>query len=234
MMKYTTLLFDSDDTLLDFKAAEKAALEKAMKQCGLPFNNSLHILYSNWNKAFWEAYERGEIQKSDIFVGRFNSFLAEAGISYDAEKLSKAYEHRLGFEHQPITNAIELCRALQPHYKMHIVTNGNLNIQLPRLKDSGLISFFSKVFVSEQVGYSKPHKEFFDYVLNHIEETDKGKILIIGDSISSDILGGLNAGIDTCHFNPKGEATCANPTYTVKSYQELKELLLNNQRNLRG
>lgn len=226
MMKYSTLLFDSDDTLLDFKAAEAAALEKAMLKNALPFSEELLALYSAANVSFWKAYEKGEIKKSEIYVGRFRLFLENAKINFDPKKLSSDYEALLKNECQMIEGAEEICKKLKPHYKMYIVSNGNIYVQLSRLSKSGLDRFFDGVFVSERVGFSKPQKEFFEHVFEEIGVTDLSRVLIIGDSVSSDIKGGKNAGIDTCLFSASGEIKGADPTYTVHNHNELEKLLL--------
>ena len=226
MMKYSTLLFDSDDTLLDFKAAEAAALEKAMLKNGLPFSKELLALYSAANISFWKAYEKGEIEKNEIYVGRFRLFLKNADIDFDPQLLSRDYESLLKNECPMIDGAMELCKKLRKHYKMYIVSNGNVHVQLSRLNKSGLDKLFDGVFVSEHVGYSKPHKEFFNHVFNAIGVKDLSRVLIIGDSVSSDIQGGKNAGIDTCLFAPCKLHTDITPTYTVSNHTELEKLLM--------
>ncbi len=227
-MKYKILLFDSDDTLLDFKAAERSALEKAMKESGLPFSNNLAELYSKANDVYWKAFERGEIEKAQIYVGRFELFFKNADISYSPEKLSKKYEEFLKKQYFLIDGAMDTCVALKPLYDMYIVTNGNVNVQLSRLEGSGLKGCFKDVFVSERVGFQKPQKEFFDFVFESIGVADKSEVLIIGDSISSDISGGINAGIDTCLFSNKVNTSGIAPTYTVKNHTELRQLLERN------
>ena len=224
-MKYTTLLFDSDDTLLDFARSEKEALKIALGEKGLPFSDEIHACYSRANKSFWEAYERGEIKKSEIYVGRFSKFLKESGIEADPEAIAREYEKNLAQQFFIIDGADTLCQKLLKKYDIYIVTNGNEQIQKSRLIGSGIIKLVKGVFVSEKVGAPKPEKAYFDYVFANIPEKDKSKILIIGDSQSSDILGGINAGIDTCWYNPLGKVGKYKPTYEVKSLNEIKEML---------
>lgn len=224
-MKYDILLFDSDDTLLDFKMSEFTALKEAMLGFGLPFSEKLAKLYSEANKVYWKAFEKGEIQKKEIYVGRFELFLNNAEIIFDAKKLATAYEEILKKQYFIIDGAKETCEELSKLYDMYIVSNGNILVQLPRLDGSGLRHYFKDVFVSELVGFQKPQKEFFDYIFNKIGVTDKSKVLIIGDSISSDILGGINAGIDTCLFSQNINTSGIIPTYTAKNHKELTKLL---------
>lgn len=232
MKKYKTLLFDSDDTLLDFKKAEENALSAAMKQCGLTFTAELCKTYSEANKVYWKAFEKGEIEKKEIYVGRFELFLKNAGIIYSAKKLAECYEELLKKQYDLIEGAELTCTELQDKYDMYIVSNGNIKVQLPRLDGSGLRKYFKDVFVSEKVGYQKPQKEFFDYVFSSIGILNKSDVLIIGDSISSDICGGINAGIDTCLFLREPNLSGVSPTYTVKDHKELRKLLLECEGNL--
>lgn len=224
-MKYTTLLFDSDDTLLDFARSEKEALKIVMCENGLPFSDEIHTCYSLANKSFWEAYERGEIEKSEIYVGRFRKFLSDSGIDADPAFIARNYEANLAKQFFMIDGAADLIKKLKEKHRIYIVTNGNEQIQKSRLNGSGLINLVDGVFVSEAVGVPKPEKRYFDHVFSQIEEKDKAKILIIGDSQSSDILGGINAGIDTCWYNPFGKTGKYTPTYEIKNLSELEKML---------
>ncbi len=225
MKHYTTLLFDSDDTLLDFKAAEGSALRQMMTDKGLPYSEENAKIYSQVNKGFWEAFERGEIEKKEIYVGRFKKFFEKININADAASAAAAYEENLGKNHQLISGAIELLENLYEKYNIYIITNGRDVIQKSRLKDSNIINYVKGVFISETVGVPKPEEEYFNYVLKNIKETDKSKILIIGDSMSSDILGGINSGIDTCWYNPNQKSLKYRPTYEINVLEQLEDLL---------
>ena len=229
MNKYKVLLFDSDDTLLDFKKAEEKALCQAMIESGLPFNTELCKAYSEATKVYWKAFEKGEIEKNEIYIGRFEFFLKNANIDYSAKLLSQKYEELLKKQYDILEGADLTLKALQGKYDMYIVSNGNVNVQLPRLDGSGLRPFFKDVFVSEKVGFQKPQKEFFDCVFSSIGVCDKSEVLIIGDSISSDICGGINAGIDTCLFSAEPNSSDIKPTYTVLNHKALRKLLLESE-----
>lgn len=229
MKNYKILLFDSDDTLLDFKKAEHDALCSAMTECGLEFTEELCKVYSEANKVYWKAFENGEIEKQEIYVGRFELFLKNAGIAYSAAELATRYEELLKKQFCKIEGAEQTCKALKDRYEMHIVSNGNVLVQLPRLDGSGLRPYFKEVFVSERVGFQKPQREFFDFVFAYLGNPNKSEVLIIGDSISSDILGGINAGIDTCLFGTAKNSGDIKPTYTVKNHNELRKLLLESE-----
>lgn len=224
-MRYTTLLFDSDDTLLDFAKSEKYALKYALAEKGVAFSERLHSMYSSVNKGFWAAFEKGEIEKSEIYVGRFQKFLEQAEIMLNPVDMAESYEKHLAQQFFTLENAYQVCEYLKDRYDIYIVTNGKECIQQSRLKGSGIIDLVKDVFVSEAVGTPKPEKKYFDYVFSKIEEKDKSKILIIGDSQSSDILGGINAGIDTCWYNPFSQEGKYTSTYEIKELDQLIKML---------
>ncbi len=224
-MKYTTLFLDADDTLLDFHAAEAAALELILRDHNIPFNEHTHTIYSRTNQEYWEAFERGEIPKSAIFVGRYKTFLERSGYAGNAELIAKGYEEYLSRQPQLIEGALDILKKLAAKYDVYILTNGAEHVQERRLKESGIADAVKGIFVSETVGVPKPEKGYFEYVLKNIRETDKEKILLIGDSQSSDILGGINAGIDTCWYNPKEKSGKYTPTYEIKTLNKLEKML---------
>ncbi len=224
MKKYTTLLFDNDNTLMDFYAAEEQAIKNTCRAFGVEPSDRNAKLYSDINDSFWKRFEKGEIKREEIKVGRFKGFVEALGIDVDFEKMALYYFEELSLGNMLLDGALELCESLNRHFKMHLITNGTTYIQKKRLSTSPIRAFFDKVFISEEMGVKKPDKAFFDAVLSEIDEKDKGKICIIGDSMSSDILGGINAGIDTCFFNRTGEKGIYTPTYEVKSFEEMKEL----------
>lgn len=224
--KYTSLLFDIDNTLLDFFAAEKSAVSYVLKAEGLPFDDETVSLYSAINQSYWERFERGEIPKSDIFEGRFKTLLSEIKREGDPAKISKDYCARLSCEHQKVDGADEILICLKERgYKLYAATNGLSSTQYRRIEESGLKKYFDGIFVSEDAGHQKPEKEYYDYVISKIEEKDRRKMLIIGDSMSSDILGGKNAEIDTCWFNFAGTKKLYEPDYQINSLEELKNIL---------
>lgn len=224
--KYSSIFFDLDDTLLDFKAAEKAAVRKVLERNGLPSSEEAVKKYSQINQSYWEKFERGEIPKSAIFAGRFQSFLDFYGYSGDAAAISKEYSGGLSLEHQTVEGAHEIVKLLKSRgYKVYATTNGLSSTQYRRIEESGLGVLFDGVFVSEDAGHQKPEKEYFDYVISNIPEKNKDKMLIIGDSPSSDILGGINSGIDVCWYNPSCKKTEYEIKYEVKKLLEIADIL---------
>lgn len=224
MKKYTTLLFDADNTLLDFTMAENRAIEATCIAYKIPFSSSVAQLYSSINDTFWKRFEKGEITRDVIKIGRFESFLSAVGSDAPPNEVAVYYMEQLANGGFLIKGAENMLKALSPLYDMYIITNGTSWIQKKRLALSGINKYFSGCFISEDMGCQKPEKAYFDYVVEHIPEKDKNKICIIGDSISSDILGGINSGIDTCYFSPKGKSDTYTPNYIVKNFDHILTL----------
>ncbi len=224
-MSYTTLLFDVDNTILDFTRCEREAVSLVMKNNGIEPSEENVVYYSGVNDRFWKMFERGEIKKSEIYEGRFKAFLEEKGFKGDSKKISDEYIEALKTVHFPLDGALCMLEILSKKFDIYYTTNGNAVTQEKRIKNSGILNFAKGVFVSEAIGHQKPEKEYFDYVLKNIPEKDKSRIIVIGDSMSSDILGGINSGLDTLWFNPAGEKAVYEPTYTAKNFGELIEIL---------
>lgn len=226
MKKYTTLYFDLDNTLLDFHAAEREALTSLLKLHKIPFSEEEIKLYSKINQSYWERFERGEIPKKEIYAGRFRTFLEAVDQSGDPEQMAVDYFSFLSLNCDFIEGATDILDYVKAKgYILCATTNGMAKTQYNRIEKSGLNNYFDYIFVSETTGSQKPEKEYFDYAVEHSAEKDRSKILVIGDSMSSDILGGINAGIDTCWYNPKGDKGKYTPTYEIKDLDELKNIL---------
>lgn len=226
MKKYTTLLFDADETLLDFPAAEKASLKKVCEKFGIAYSEEIRKTFSDINLALWKQLEKGLITRDLIKSRRFEQFADTLGISADPKEMAPFYVSNLAECAFLLDGADALCKKLSLDYDLYIVTNGIASVQKKRLAKSGLLPYFKSVFISEEVGSQKPEKKFFDYIFESIPEKNKSKTIIIGDSMSSDILGGINAGIDTCFFNPWGREEIYTPTYTAKSFEELENIFI--------
>jgi 2-haloacid dehalogenase len=202
MSNFKKLLFDADDTLLDFKVGEEEALKLVFQEYGYPFNHEIANSYERINMELWRQFEQGKIDRDTVIYSRFGLLFQEIGVQDDGIAFEDCYQELLGMQHFLIDGAIDLVERLSKDYDLYIVTNGVTRTQLRRLKDSGLDRYMRRIFVSEETGYQKPKMEFFDYCFARIPEFDPSKALIIGDSLSSDIRGGNNAGIATCWFNP--------------------------------
>ncbi len=227
LQKYNTLLFDLDDTLLDFDAAEKSALRQLCASYSLSLTPEMEKRYQTINKSLWEAYEEGKIDRDEVLNTRFSRFFAEYGETVDGIELEKRFRRFLQEGHELIDDAFDIISSLKNDYQLFIVTNGVADTQAKRLNDSGLRPFFDDVFVSDEIGYQKPKKEFFQYVFEKIPQVHLDATLIIGDSLTSDIKGGHLVGIDSCWFNPKLKEnyTKISPTYEIQKLKDLYRIL---------
>lgn len=229
MGKYETLLFDVDDTLLDFDLSENDALTRLFEQENMTVTPEMIARYKEVNEALWRAFERGEVSKSVLHNTRFSNFFKEYGIDVDGEHFEAGFQKYLQEAHFYVEGAYDVIAQLAENYDLYVVSNGKTTTQNKRLIDADLAKYFKGIFVSEQTGYQKPMIEFFDYVFTRIDGLDKNKTLIIGDSLTADIKGGLRAGIDTCWFNIRDIENTSDiqPHYEIKKLQELHTLLEN-------
>lgn len=226
-MNYKILLFDLDDTLLDFAANEQSALTHLFEDNGIDFTTEVFDTYSSVNKGLWAAYEKGEILLDEVLNTRFSKALLALGKEADGKLWEQNYRELLGNGHEMIEGADRLIKRLSGSFRMFIVTNGVTETQIKRLKLSGLFSYFEDIFTSQAIGYQKPAAEFFDYVKSHVKDFDAKNSLIIGDSLSSDIKGGNLAGIDTCWINRNSAVPSADikSTYSIAALDELFDIV---------
>ena len=228
MKKYTTILFDADDTLFDFQRSEHEAVKDVLSLVGLPETDEVIAKYSEINKGSWKMLEHGEITKKDLFVARWKSFLDFYGVTdADAEIIAKHYLMQLSQKCYLLDGAEELCKHLYGKFKLYIVTNGYAIVQHGRFDKSPISKYFEDMFISEEMGAEKPSIEYFDAVCSKIPGFNKDTAIIIGDSLSSDIKGGINAGIDTCWYNPRMAQAPEgiSITYTVSSFSEIEDIV---------
>lgn len=221
------ILLDLDDTLLDFHTAEKQALSKTLDHFGIVPTEERLTRYSEINRQHWKMLERGEVTRSELRVRRYQVFLKELGVSGCVpEDMARRYELQLRQEYAVLPGTMALLEALRPHYRLYAVTNGSTENQKGRLQGSGVGAYFDEVFISQEVGHDKPSKAYFDHCFARIPDFRKEETVIVGDSLSSDITGGKNAGIATIWFSPDGQESDL-PDVTVRSLAELPELLKN-------
>ena len=230
MKRYTTLLFDADRTLFDFDTAERDAFGIVMDKFGIQYTDADFSRYVDVNNELWEQLGRGEITKKYLQDNRFGIFFDSVGkrVNKPSAVLNSEYVDELANVSKLFEGALALCRELSQHYDMYIVTNGVSHTQKKRFYLSPIHGYFKDIFVSEDAGAAKPKAEYFDYVFANIGEDRRESSVIIGDSLSLDILGGNGYGIDTVWYNPKNAENTMGiiPTKTVRSYAELLELLL--------
>lgn len=197
------ILMDLDDTILDFGRAESRAIGRLLTELGLPSDEGVRALYSEINLKHWKRLERGEITRREVLVGRFREFLAHLGSSYDPETVQARYEHLLSEGHFFIDGAPEVLEILAPRYDLYLASNGTGVVQRGRLESAGILPYFGGCFLSEELGAEKPKPAFFDGVFRALGEERRAGAVMVGDSLTSDILGGIRAGIATVWFNPK-------------------------------
>lgn len=200
------LLWDIDGTVLDFIASERYAIKKCFEILGIgECSDEMVERYSVINKKYWTLLEAGKITKPDVLRMRFEEFFSSEGIDFtDIDAFNKEYQIRLGDKIFFNDDSFELIKRLRQRFKQFAVTNGTAAAQERKLRVSGLEEILDGIFISDKIGYEKPTAEFFDVVLNSIGDYGKDEIMIIGDSLTSDIQGGNNAGILCCRYNPEG------------------------------
>lgn len=227
-MKYEILLFDADNTVLDFDKSEEQALKVAFANNGLPFDDNVLKIYRKNNIMQWQRYERGEIPRDEVLINRFTDTFAQLNVCPNVTAVADLYEQQLhlGFFTIPFAEQV-LADLSHKGYRMYIVSNGVLSIQNSRMSGSGLDKYFIKRFISEEIGYPKPNMEFFRRSFAQIENFDKSKTLIIGDSLTGDIQGGINAQIDSCWYNPNRivNTTGIRPTYEICDLREISNIV---------
>ena len=201
---YKYLLWDIDGTVLDFLASEEYAIRFLFKKYNIgECTDEMIKMYSGINAKYWQMLEKGELTKLEILTGRFKEFFSIIGADTSiVEDFNRDYQVTLGDYIKFVDKAEDVLRFQKGKYTLVAVTNGTKVAQEKKLRLSGLDKVFDEIFISENVGAEKPNKEYFDYVFKTLNITNKNEVLIIGDSLTSDIKGGLNAGIDTCWFNP--------------------------------
>lgn len=228
MKKYKALLIDLDDTILDFKQSEKYAICKLFEYFGISQSEENIEAYHNINLSYWKKLELGLVKREELILLRFIEFfkLFNKEISLEeAKKVNDLYFNYLSSKAFVIPDAKEVLVSLRKRYKIYLITNGVKRVQDKRLSlIPDIKECFEGIFISEEIGYTKPDKEFVNHVLKIIS-LEKNDCLIIGDSLSSDIKLGLNSGIDTCWYNPNGKMSDYNITYKITNIKELLKIL---------
>ena len=221
------LFLDLDDTILDFQKAEHIALSKTLAHYGLEPTDEVCALYSRINKAHWEMLERKELTREQVLTGRFLTLFNQMGYTVDPEAVARTYEKNLAIGHYFLPGAEEAVDSLHKKYRLFLASNGTASVQKGRMTSANLYRFFERVFVSQEIGHNKPSKAYFDACFAQIPGFDPERAIIVGDSLTSDILGGQNAGIATCWVNPDGKPRREGirVDHEIKALSELENLL---------
>ena len=224
MIEY--LLLDLDDTILDFHKAERIAISQTVREFGVEPTDAILSRYHEINKWHWQQLELGTMTRAEILVNRFAVLFRELGEEVDAAACARVYEKNLSMGHYFLPGAEETVAYLSKKYRLFLVSNGTASVQKGRMTSANLYRFFETVFVSQEIGHNKPSKAYFDACFAAIPDFDPSKAIIVGDSLSSDIQGGINAGIKTVWVNP-GHGDCGDihPDFEIEALHQLPALL---------
>lgn len=228
MPRYEFVLLDADRTLFDFDKAEDLALTAVLQANHLPCTEEVKAVYREENHKAWALFEEGKVTKPQLTALRFARFMERMGLQGDGAALNEQYTADLGTHCIPLKGAEEVCRRLAKECRLFIVTNGLEKVQKGRMSRCSFKECFEAMFISEEVGFQKPQRQYFDVAASRIPGFDPAKAIVVGDSAASDILGANNAGLDSCWYNPKGETLPhgITATYTIKDLYALPEIIL--------
>jgi 2-haloacid dehalogenase len=226
-MSYSWLLFDADGTLFDFDLAEKLALSSILQDLGQPFSEDAYQRYQGINRELWLDFEQGRVTQAEIKTKRFERWLESLTIQANVETVSLSYLTYLSQQGPLLEHALELVQKLSKKYQLLIITNGLKEVQRPRFDASILRPYFRDIVVSGEVGHAKPAAGIFDAAFEIMGNPSRNEVLMIGDSLSADIAGGIRYGLDTCWYNPRsGQASEGLlTTHTVHNLRQLLDIL---------
>ncbi len=226
--RYELVLLDADGTLFDYDRTEARALELSFAGAGIEYRKEDHLpRYREVNDRIWKEFENGLISASDLRTERFRRFFELVGIETDCAAFGRAYVANLAESGFLFPEAEPLLERLAPRFKLGMVTNGLKEVQRKRFAMTPVERYLSCIVVSDEVGVQKPGPGIFEHALEAAGHSDKSTVIMVGDSLSSDIRGGEAFGIDTCWFNPSGKPndSAAKPTYEIRSLSELPAVL---------
>lgn len=222
-MKYEVIIFDADDTLFDFKKSEQEAFKNTMLEFDIAYQEDYHLpIYHKINSAIWKEFEEGKITQQVLKVERFRRLSNKLNIEFNEYEFAIAYMKHLANASYLFDDSIPFIQKLHKDYRLIILTNGLTNVQTKRIKQSIIANYFESIIISEEVGVSKPDPRIFELALESIHYTDKSKVLMVGDSLTSDIKGGINFGVDTCWINRNHVSNTTNikPTYEILNWEQ--------------
>lgn len=227
-MQYDIIIFDADETLFDFKKSERDAFKNTMLEFNINYDENYHLkIYKDINTAIWKELEDGLITQQKLKVERFKRLSDALNAGFDEVEFSKSYMKHLSYASFLYDDSLALIESLSKDYRLSIITNGLKDVQNNRIRKSIIGKYFEDIVISEEIGVSKPDPKIFEHALNNLNYTDKNKVLMVGDSLTSDIQGGINFSIDTCWFNPNKivNGSEIKPTYEISNLMDLKEVI---------
>lgn len=227
MSRYQYLLFDADNTLFDFDAANHNAFAQTCQYCGLTYSEELYEFYESFNRPLWQQLDRGEVTKEFLVVERFRRFLAAMNVDADPAECNRIQLSGLGSSTVLLPHAPEVIERLSRTHQLYIVTNAVASVQRARLAGSAIAPYITAAFISEEAGAAKPSKAYFDYVFARIDGITPDNCLVIGDSLSSDVQGAINAGLPACWYNLKNDPRPEGMKidYEIRDLRELYDIV---------
>lgn len=229
-MKYQIIIFDADETLFDFKKAEREAFKNTILEFNIDYDENHHFkLYKEINSAIWRELEKGLISQKELKIERFKRLSDRLDAKFDEFEFARSYMKHLSRASFLYDDSVALVESLNKDYRLTMITNGLKDVQDNRIRKSIIAKYFEDIVISEEIKVSKPDPRIFEHALDNIKHTDKTKVLMVGDSLTSDIQGGINFGIDTCWLNSNmsENETGIKPTYEISNLMELKDILKN-------
>jgi YjjG family noncanonical pyrimidine nucleotidase len=226
-MKYEWILFDVDGTLFDYESAEAFALEATLKKYGHKASPEFIKMYGLINSKLFGQLELAQITVEELKTKRFKLLLNQFGFNIHEGEFSNQYIEYLSNASQLLPGAVETVKALHSKCNLILITNGISKVQRSRLHASELNAYLDDIVISEEVGFAKPSKKIFDIAFERMNQPSKEKTLIVGDSLGSDMAGGVNYGMDTCWYNPTGMQNnrCFKVTYEIQDLMEVLKLV---------
>lgn len=228
--RFDIVLLDADETIFDFKRAEAHSFKLMLESFGVEYTDERLALYSDINLHMWKALERGEVTRERLKTLRFEKFFSEIGVqNIDCVAVNDCYLTNLSHSTFLIDGAKDFLEKLSKYCKIYLATNGLTKAQTGRFSRSSVKEYIDGMYISEQIGFAKPDRAYFDYIFNELNITDKSRVIMVGDSLTSDMQGGKNAGITTCLYSRNGEIVQSELCdYQIKNYNEFFDILFSN------
>ena len=223
---YKFILLDIDNTILDFDTTEKNSFKKIIESFSIDYNSEMLNQYKKINTSLWNLLEQGKVTKDIVLNTRFSEFFKLHNLDVNGEEVEMQFRQYLNESSDLIPNAKNTLLELKRRgKKLYTASNGVYSTQIQRLTNAGILDLFDDMFISEKIGYEKPSIHFFEYCLDNIKDLERDKVIMVGDSISSDIQGSLNADIDSCYYKHDKSSDCLNATYTISNISELLDVV---------